>query len=70
MDRKCRNCEHFRKGSAGSAKHVWGECLKPGQYSYDSHDRDRPGAFTWADKSCDDFEPRKTPADQSVQDSW
>jgi hypothetical protein len=44
-------------------KNVWGDCLKPGKYSWDAHGTKQPGAFTWDDKSCDDFEPRKTPAE-------
>lgn len=31
------------------------------------HDTKTPGVFMWGNKSCDDFEPRKTPADQPTQ---
>gem|GEM_PF-3822651 len=46
------------------AEHVWGDCMKPGKYSYDAHGRKRCGAFTWDDNSCDDFVFRKTPSKQ------
>ncbi len=69
MEKKCINCKHFRKGSVEPAKNVWGDCVKPGQYSYDSHDRERPSAFTWAHRSCDDFEPRETPVEKSEKES-
>ena len=45
--------------------HLWGDCVKPGKYSLDSQGTKTLGAFTWADKSCDDFEPI---ADQPAQD--
>jgi hypothetical protein len=51
------------------AKHIWGDCVKPGMYSWDAHDTKIPGIFAWAASSCDDFEPRTAPADQPVQDS-
>ncbi|MHC4750470.1 MAG: hypothetical protein ACYTFW_11405 [Planctomycetota bacterium] len=69
IERKCKNCEHFRKGSVGYTQHVWGDCVKPGRYSYDAQGTKAPGVFTWAAKSCDDFEPRKTSADQTARDS-
>jgi hypothetical protein len=69
MDRKCKNCEYFRKGSVEPATHVWGDCVKPGKYSWSAYNTKIPGIFTWADSSCDDFEPRTTPAAQSDQDS-
>jgi len=61
MDRTCKNCKHFRKGSAVPAKYVWGDCMKPGKYSYDVRGMKRRGAFTWDDNSCGDFEPQQAP---------
>ena len=52
-----------------SASHVWGDCIKPGKYTWDTLGTKTPLVFTWANKSCDDFEPRKTPAYQPAQDS-
>ncbi len=63
MEKKCQNCEHFKRGSVGAAKYVWGDCMKTGKYTEDTQDTKTPGVFTWADNSCDDFEPRNTPAD-------
>ena len=60
MDRTCRNCKYFRKGSVMPAKYVWGDCMKPGKYSYDTRGKKRRGAFTWDDNTCDDFEVRQT----------
>jgi hypothetical protein len=51
------------------AKHIGGDRVKPGMYSWDAHDTKIPGIFAWAASSCDDFEPRTAPADQPVQDS-
>lgn len=42
------------------AKYVWGDCMKPGRYSYRANGKKRRGAFTWDDNSCDDFDLRKT----------
>lgn len=61
MDKECKNCKSFRKGSVMPAEHVWGDCMKPGRCSYDARGKKRPGAFTWDDNSCDDFElPKPT----------
>ena len=68
MDIKCENCRHFRKGSVAPTKHVWGDCMKPGRHTLDIQGTKRPGVFTWAEKSCDDFESRKSPADQPIED--
>jgi hypothetical protein len=43
-----------------AAKHVWGDCMKSGKYSYDASGAKRRGAFTWDDNACDDFEMRET----------
>jgi len=69
MEKKCKNCEHFRRVSGEYVSYVWGDCVKPGRYTGDEQNTKTPGVFMWADKSCDDFEPRKTPADQPAQDS-
>jgi hypothetical protein len=68
MDRKCKNCEHFRQGSAGPTRNVWGDCVKPGKYTRDGQDTKTLGVFLWGGKNCADFEPRKTLADQPAQD--
>lgn len=69
MDRNCKNCEHFTRRSVMSAEHVWGHCMKPGRYGIDAEGRKRRGVFTWDDDSCDDFAPRKIPADRGTLDS-
>ena len=68
MDKVCKNCKHFRQVSILSIGYVWGDCLKL-RYEHDSEGKAITGAFTWADKSCDDFEPRQTLADLPNQDS-
>ncbi len=47
-----------------NAGHVWGDCMKPGKFHWDTHGRKIPGAFTWADKFCDDFEHQNTSVDR------
>jgi len=69
MEKKCNNCVHFRKCSIWHVKHVWGYCTKPGKDTGDAQSKKTEGVFMWADKSCDDFETRKIPADQPAQDS-
>jgi hypothetical protein len=69
MDVKCKNCKYFRRGSVMRTKYVWGDCLKPGKYGWDAHGAKTPGVFTWDNKSCDDFEPRKTHVEKPVEDS-
>ena len=49
--------------------YVWGDCMKPGKYRLDAQGTKMEGVFMWADKSCDDFETRKTPVEQPLQDS-
>ncbi len=69
MDKKCKNCKHFRIGSALPATHIWGDCMKPRKYdTFDAQGTKTTGVFMWDDKSCDDFEPRKTLVDQPVGD--
>ena len=69
MEKKCNNCEYFKSGSPEYyLTFVWGDCMKPGKYTWDTQDTKTPGVFMWGNKSCDDFEPRKTPADQPAQD--
>lgn len=68
MDRKCKNCEHFRQGSAGPTKDVWGDCVKPGGYACDGQDTKKLGVFLQGGKTCADFEPRTKPANQPPQD--
>ncbi len=70
MEKRCINCKYFRKGSVEPAKDVWGDCVKPRKHVWGAEDTETRVFFTWADNSCDDFEPRKAPADQSAQDSW
>ena len=68
MEKKYKNCEHFRMIIGEDATHVWGDCMKPGKYTWDTQGTKTPGVFMWGNKSCDDFEPRKTPADQPAKD--
>ena len=68
MEKKCNNCEYFRRGTPGCATHVWGDCMKQGKYTRDTQDTKTLGVFMWADNSCDDFEPRNTSAVQPIQD--
>jgi hypothetical protein len=69
MDRKCKNCKHFRKGSVEPAKRVWGDCLKPREHAWGAQDRETRVFLKWADENCDDFEPWTAPADQPAQGS-
>ena len=69
MDKTCKNCEHFRKGSIIPVKYVWGDCMKPGKYSFDPSGKKRRGAFTWDDNSCDDFQPREVLLKKHLDDS-
>lgn len=48
--------------------HVWGDCMKPGKSHWDIQGKKIPGAFTWADKFCEDFEPQNTSLDQPFED--
>jgi hypothetical protein len=41
--------------------------MKPVKNTWDAQSKKTEGVFMWSDKSCDDFEPRKTPADQPAQ---
>jgi hypothetical protein len=69
MDRKCKNCNYFREGSAEPAKHAWGDCLKPREHAWGAQDRETRVFLRRFDEVCDDFEPRTAPADQPAQDS-
>lgn len=60
MERICKNCKHFRKGSTMPAKYIWGDCMKPGKYSYNTTGQKKRGAFTWDDNNCDDFALQET----------
>jgi hypothetical protein len=42
--------------------------MKPGKSRLDIKGKKIPGAFTWADKSCDDFKPQNTSVDQLSED--
>ena len=60
MERACKNCEYFVKVSSTS-EHIWGDCMKPAS-SIKTDGRKEHGAFMWADKTCNDFKPKKSPS--------
>ena len=70
VERRCDKCRHFRQGSVGStrAEHVWGDCMKPKEHSGDAQDTETQRFFTWADNSCEDFEPRVAPVEKSEKE--
>ena len=61
MKKACRDCQYFKQLSMVSTKYVWGDCMKPQNWIPDTNDKNRSVAFTWADKTCDDFKPRQKP---------
>ncbi len=65
MDKKCIECEHFRRGSVGPTRpeYVWGDCLKVREHAWGSEESEESVNFTWADGCCENFEPRQTSAD-------
>jgi hypothetical protein len=60
MKRICKNCEHFMQVSSTS-EHIWGDCIKPTS-SIKMSGKEEYGAFMWADKTCNDFKPKKSPS--------
>ena len=60
MDKKCIDCKHFKQGSVGPTKteHVWGDCLRAANCAGVAENPAEAAVFTWADGSCDHFEPR------------
>ena len=59
MEEICMNCEYFVVKSFDSSEHVWGDCVKPKEDHAAVSSRKEDGTFTWADKTCRDFEPKK-----------
>lgn len=68
MDKKCENCKHFRMGNVIPIHYIWGDCVNPKRYNRDAQGKKTHRVFTWADKSCDDFEPREKPVNQRIVD--
>jgi hypothetical protein len=69
VNKKCKNCEHFRQKGVLVVGDVWGEYLKTGKNCPDTKDQKAQDVFAWADEGCSDFEPRKTPIGQSERQS-
>lgn len=57
MEKICKNCEYFVQLSSTS-EHIWGDCMRSVS-SFEVDGRKEHGAFMWADKTCDDFKPKR-----------
>ena len=55
MEKMCKNCRYFVQGSTFSSQYIWGDCMKQGNNVPALDDNEKCGTFTWADKTCSDF---------------
>ena len=68
MESVCINCKHFVQGCTFIPSRIWGNCMKPKEGTLDTESSTTSCPIVLADKTCDDYEPKKTSVVQRNQD--